>query len=536
MPSNSTYGPHTPAWKSLEHHVAEVRRQRIPDLFAADPRRFEHFSREQSGLLLDFSRQHLDARGLELLLDLAEQTGVAEWTRCMFAGERINNTENRPALHIALRRSADEPLTVDGENIMPLVEAERLRMRHLADRIAAGELNGFSGEPIRAVVNIGIGGSELGAAMAIEALARFRRPGLSVHFVSNIDSAQLDDAIATLDAASTLVIVCSKTFSTLETLSNAKRARQWLTAAGGADAINSQLVGVSANAAAMESFGIAAANRFAVWDWVGGRFSMWSSVGLVAALVLGMHCFEEILAGAREMDAHFDSAELADNLPVLLGLIGVWNRNFLDAHSHVILPYDQRLHRFPVYLQQLEMESNGKRVRRGGEPVECATAPATWGQPGSNAQHSILQQLHQGTSPASIDFLASVRGAGDAPQLRDLLLSNCLAQAQVLAGGWQPEESGDLRPHRHQPGNRGSTLILVAELSAHALGRLVALYEHKVFVQSVIWDVNPFDQWSIESGKQVEPTIRQSLAARAAGAGKYDPIAGALSQIAKWGL
>jgi glucose-6-phosphate isomerase len=454
---------------------------------------------------------------LDGLVDLAKQAGVQRWIELMFDGHPINNTEDRPALHVALRRAADAPLAAYGENVMPLVEAERGKMRALADALHADELRGFTGKPITDIVNIGIGGSDLGAVMAVHALAEDVRRGLHVHFVSNIDGVGLEHVLRRVDAETTLFVICSKTFTTLETIVNATAVRDWLLAAGGNAAVAAQCVAVSTNEAAMNEFGIAPDRRLAMWDWVGGRYSIWSAVGLAIALAVGWPKFQEFHAGAAALDDHFRRAPLDANLPVLLALVGIWNRNFLGAHSHAVLPYDDHLARFPAYLQQLEMESNGKSVRRSGEPVECATCPVIFGEPGSNAQHSFYQLLHQGTERVSIDFLLPVRSGVGRQAAHDLAAANCLAQAWALAEGETHEAGADRNPHRRYPGNRPSSLLLFERLDAATLGKLVALYEHKVYVQGVIWDINSFDQWGVQLGKTLASRLTSSLRNRSEG-------------------
>jgi glucose-6-phosphate isomerase len=499
-----TYGPRTKVWRELTTHAQRLRARSISELFRSDAERFKRFSCDAEGLLLDFSRQLLDVEALEALLDLAEQTEVPRWIELMFGAHPINNTEDRPALHVALRRRADATLHAYAENIMPLVEAERAKMRALANALHAGELRGFTGKPITDIVNIGIGGSDLGIVMAVNALAEDRRPGLGVHFVSNIDGVALAHVLKGVAAETTLFVICSKTFTTLETLVNAKAVREWLLAAGGKAAVAAQCVAVSTNDAALDEFGIAPDRRLAMWDWVGGRYSVWSAVGLTVALAVGWPKFAAFLAGGAAMDEHFRSAPTERNLPVLLALLGVWNRNFLDVPTHAVLPYDDHLARFPAYLQQLEMESNGKSVRRGGEPVESATCPVIWGEPGSNAQHSFYQLLHQGTERVSIDFLLPARSTVGRQNQQDLAAANCLAQAWALAEGDPSERPGATQsPHQRYPGSRPSSLLLFERLDAATLGKLVALYEHKVYVQGVIWDVNSFDQWGVQLGKRL---------------------------------
>jgi glucose-6-phosphate isomerase len=526
--ASETYGPRTPAWRSLTERAKVLGTGSIGELFRSDPRRFERFSCEAEGILLDISRQLLDTPALESLLALAEQTDVPRWIQLMFDGHPINNTEDRPALHVALRRPADKPLLAYGENVMPLVERERAKMRALADALHADELRGFTGKSITDVVNIGIGGSDLGIVMAVQALAEDCRPGLGVHFISNVDGVALAHVLATVDPETTLFVICSKTFTTLETLTNAQAVREWLLAAGGKLAVTAQCVAVSTNEAAMDEFGIAPDRRLAMWDWVGGRYSVWSAVGLTVALAIGWKNFSAFLAGGAAMDEHFRGSPLARNLPVLLALVGVWNRNFRDAPSHAVLPYDDHLSRFPAYLQQLEMESNGKTVRRGGEPVESKTCPVIWGEPGSNAQHSFYQLLHQGTERVSIDFLLPALSAVGRQDQQDLAAANCLAQSWALAEG---DPAGDPRrsPHQRYPGNRGSSLLLFERLDAATLGKLVALYEHKVYVQGVIWDVNSFDQWGVQLGKKLASELAPAIAGDPSRA--YAVIAGAVSKL-----
>ena len=532
MPSD-TYGPRTPAWRSLAFHAEVLRQSTIRQLFDAEPNRFNHFSLEREGLLLDFSRQLLDRHALGLLLELAEQTEVPRWIELMLTGFPVNNTEDRPALHAALRRPADQSLSVEGHDVMPLVEAERRKVRKLADSLHAGELRGYTGKPITDVVNIGIGGSDLGIVMAVEALAEYKKPDLSVHYVSNIDGVTLAHVLDRVDPATTLFVICSKTFTTLETLTNARAVRRWLLERGGERAVAAQCVAVSTNKEAMDEFGIAPDRRLAMWDWVGGRYSIWSAVGLTVALAIGWRSFEALLRGGNAMDEHFRTAPLRENLPVMLALIGVWNRNFLGAPSHAVLPYDDHLHRFPAYLQQLEMESNGKSVRRGGEPVECATCPVVWGEPGSNAQHSFYQLLHQGTERVAVDFLLPANSGVGAQDQQDLAAANCFAQTWALAEG---DPRAEVRgPHQRYPGSRPSTLILFEALDPATLGKLVALYEHKVYVQGVVWDVNSFDQWGVELGKK----LASRLAGAVGGSGEEaaevpGAVGGAIDRFRTW--
>jgi glucose-6-phosphate isomerase len=522
--AEDTYGPRTRAWRELAAHAAALEGCTIRSLFEQDPHRAERFSLDAEGLFLDFSRQLIDAKALELLLALARQTEVPRWIELMFSGFPVNNTEDRAALHAALRRPADRPIHVDGENVMPWVEAERQKMRALADALHAGELRGYTGKPITDVVNIGIGGSDLGIVMAVTALAEHVKPGLRSHYISNIDGVALAHVLASVDPETTLFVICSKTFTTLETLTNAEAVREWLLEKGGPKAVAAQCVAVSTNAEAMDRFGVAPDRRLAFWDWVGGRYSVWSAVGLAVALAVGWPNFEAFLRGGHAMDEHFVREPLERNLPVLLALIGIWNRNFRDTPSHAVLPYDDHLARFPAYLQQLEMESNGKSVRRGGEPVECATCPVIWGEPGSNAQHSFFQLLHQGTSRVSMDFLLPAKSGVGRQAQQDLAAANCFAQSWAFAEGDPSAHDGQARPpHQRYPGDRPNTLILFERLDPETLGKLVALYEHKVYVQGVIWDINPFDQWGVQLGKKLASQLTGSVT----GAG-FDPPAIAL--------
>ena len=517
-------------WQALAAHAKQLRQRHLRDLFAADPQRFETFSRSQLNLLFDFSRQLLDAEALRLLVELARSRGLEQRIAAMFAGERINTTENRAVLHTALRNRSDRPILVDGQDVMPEVRASLAKMRNFVEGVHGGRVHGATGKTFTDIVNIGIGGSDLGIVMATEALAKFRNHNLRLHCVSNIDGVQLGDVLEKADPARTLFVVCSKTFTTLETLSNAKLARQWIVDRLGEGAPARHFAAVSTNAKAMDAFLIPPQNRFTMWDWVGGRYSVWSAVGLSVALALGMDQFELILDGGHEMDQHFASAPFEQNLPVLMGLIGVWNRNFLGMDTLAVLPYDQRLHRFPAYLQQLEMESNGKRTTLGGEPVDYDTGAVLWGEPGSNAQHSFFQLLHQGTAKVALDFLAPVNASGSYQQQQNLALANCFAQAQAFAFG-QAEQQ--VPPHKVHPGNRPSSIVLFPRLGPKTLGRLIALYEHKVFTQSVIWGIDAFDQWGVELGKK----LADSMAAALTDA-PHGPVAsevrGLLSYVTKW--
>ena len=535
-----------PQWQALAAHATQMRQQHLRDLFAADPQRFEKLSRTELNLLFDFSRQLLNEETIRLLVALADARGLKQRIAAMFAGEKINTTENRAVLHIALRNRSDRPILVDGQDVMPEVRASLTKMRNFVDGVHGGRVHGATGKTFTDIVNIGIGGSDLGIVMATEALAKFRNRNLRLHCVSNIDGVQLGEVLEKADPARTLFVVCSKTFTTLETLTNAKIARQWIVDRLGEGAPARHFAAVSTNAKAMDAFLIPPQNRFTMWDWVGGRYSVWSAVGLSVALALGMDQFELMLDGAHEMDQHFASAPFEKNLPVLMGLIGVWNRNFLGMDSLAVLPYDQRLHRFSAYLQQLEMESNGKRTTLDGAPVDYDTGAVIWGEPGSNAQHSFFQLLHQGTANVALDFLAPVNASSAYQEQQNLALANCFAQAQAFAFGQTAEqvradlagkglaeaEIARLTPHKVHPGDRPSSIVLFPRLGPKTLGRLIALYEHKVFTQSVIWGINAFDQWGVELGKKLAESLAPAVEDPAKNS---EPnLIGLLAQVAKW--
>lgn len=537
-----------PEWQALNALMLTEGPRHLRDLFADNPQRFEQFSRCEMDLLFDFSRQRITQPVLTALCQLAEARGLRQQIEAMFSGEPINHTERRAVLHTALRAAGDRSIRVNGQDVMPEVKANLERMRNFVEGVQGGRIVGFTGKHFTDVVNIGIGGSDLGIVMATEALACYRHRNLRLHCVSNIDGSQLADVLETLDPARTLFVVCSKTFTTLETLSNAKVARQWVVDRLGEGAPSRHFAAVSTNAKAMDAFLIAPQNRFTMWDWVGGRYSLWSAVGLSIALAVGMDNFELMLEGARLMDEHFRSTPFENNYPVLMGLIGIWNRNFLGLDSQAVLPYDQRLHRFPAYLQQLDMESNGKRVTRDGQPVECDTGAVLWGEPGSNAQHSFFQLLHQGTARVAIDFIAPVNASSDAQSQHNLALANCFAQAQAFALGYGPEEVqaelkarglddaqiAQLTPHKLHPGNRPSSLLLFPRLGPRTLGKLIALYEHKVFVQSVIWGINAFDQWGVELGKKMADALVPVLERPECATTAAPALQGVLAHVGKW--
>jgi glucose-6-phosphate isomerase len=517
-----------PAWKALAAHAAALADQPLTALFAADPAgRFDTLSVQTLDLLYDFTRQRVTGETIGRLLELARQCELPARIEALFAGEAVNNTEGRAAMHMALRNRSARPMHVAGIDVMPEVHSQLEKMREFVTGVHQGRVLGFTGSRFTDVVNIGIGGSDLGIVMATEAMGRFRNRGIRLHCVSNVDGVELAEALETLNPATTLFVVCSKTFTTQETLANANSAREWLLHELGEKAIGHHFVAVSTNHAAMDDFGIAPQSRFTMWDWVGGRYSLWSTVGLSIALALGMDQFELVLAGGHELDEHFRTAPLERNLPVLMGLLGVWNIDFLGLGSLAVLPYDRRLHRFPAYLQQLEMESNGKSVTRAGAPVACATGNVVWGEPGNNAQHSFFQLLHQGTVGVALDFIAPVNGSSRFLAQQDLALANCFGQAEAFAFGQSAAQvRADLQgrglpaaeverllPHKVHAGNRPSSLILLPRLGPRALGKLIAWYEHKVFVQSVIWDINPFDQWGVELGKKLASSMTDPVRA-----------------------
>lgn len=539
---------HTPEWKALEQHAAGLRTQHLRDLFAQDPKRFETFSRCELNLLFDFSRQRVTSETLSLLISLANARGLRARIDAMFSGEKINTTENRAVLHTALRNRSERPVLVDGKDVMPEIRATLEKMRTFVEGVHSGRIHGHTGKSFTDVVNIGIGGSDLGVVMATEALANYRNRNIRLHCVSNIDGVQLGDTLEKVDPARTLFVVCSKTFTTLETMTNAKLARQWVVDRLGEGAPARHFAAVSTNAKAMDDFLIPPQNRFTMWDWVGGRYSVWSAVGLSVALSLGMDQFELIIEGGYQMDEHFRTAPFEDNLPVLMGLLGIWNQNFLGTDSLPVLPYDQRLHRFPAYLQQLEMESNGKRTTLNGETVEYDTGAVIWGEPGSNAQHSFFQLLHQGTARVALDFLAPVNASSPYQQQQNLALANCFAQAEAFAfgqteaqirqdlssTGLSEAEIATLIPHKLHVGNRPSSVILFSRLGPRTLGRLIALYEHKVFVQSVIWGINAFDQWGVELGKKLADSLTPIVQDPESATNVAPSLRGLIEHVQKW--
>ncbi|MEH6650733.1 MAG: glucose-6-phosphate isomerase [Motiliproteus sp.] len=509
----------SPAWIALEQHCrSELPQLSLPQLFDRQPDRYQRFSVENDGLLLDISKQRLTDQTLQQLLALAEQQDLGRWIDDLFGGAEINSSEGRAALHTALR---DVSGAADSTSIAAEVQRNLDKMATLVKRIHCHQWRGFSGKPITDVVNLGVGGSDLGPLMACHALEEFRvdeAQGLQLHFVSSIDGSQLAELLKHLNQETTLFILSSKSFTTIDTLANADTAKRWLAQKieNPQVLLNQHFIGCSANPQKMSQWGIAETNQLLFWDWVGGRYSVWSVIGLPIALLIGMAGFRRFLAGAAAMDQHFRTAPAALNMPLLLGLVGVWNHNFLHSRGHAVLPYDGRLKYFPAYLTQLEMESNGKSVNRAGQRVDYDTCPIIWGEVGSNAQHAFYQLLHQGTQPVSCDFIAPVlrdlsttaEGTGEQLQTQQqLTLANCLAQSRVLMLGDQAlseqERAAMSRNDQRYPGNQPSTTLLMQQLTPYSLGQLLALYEHKVFVQSVVWEINPFDQWGVELGKQI---------------------------------
>ena len=556
-------------WRQLEAHRDEVCRGHLREWFRQDPGRFDRFSRRIDELLVDYSKHLVTDDTLRLLAQLARERGVESLRDRMFAGERINVTEDRPVLHVALRNRSPRPIIVDGQDVMPAVKAALEHMRTFSDRIRSGSATGFSGRRITDVVNIGIGGSDLGPAMVTQALAPYAREGPRMHFVSNVDGAHLDETLRELHPATTLFIVASKTFTTDETMMNARSAREWFlaktrsaefaestsftktppsaftqaapsaftqaapsadpvpgeTAGHASSHIAKHFVAVSTNEREVRRFGIDPANMFVFWDWVGGRYSLWSSIGLPISIAAGYGRFEQLLEGAHQMDEHFRTTRIEDNLPITLGLLGVWYANFFGAETQAVLPYDQYLQRLPAYLQQLDMESNGKRVDREGRVVDVPTGPVVWGEPGTNGQHAFYQLIHQGTRLIPCDFLIGAQAHHGLAGHHETLMANCFAQSEALAFGKTEDEArGELEaqglspdavtrllPHKVFPGNRPSTTFAYRRLGPKTLGKILALYEHKVFVMGAIWNINSFDQWGVELGKQLAKRIRPEI-------------------------
>ena len=533
--------------EDLRAHKEALAERHLRALFAEDSGRFDRFSLRLDDLLLDYSKNRIVAETMDKLVALAAAAGVQRGRDAMLAGEKINITEGRAVLHTALRNRSGRAVLVDGRDVMPDVRAVLDAMAQFADGVRGGTILGAGGERLTDVVNIGIGGSDLGPAMACRALSPYIQPGLRAHFVSNVDGAHLHDTLKTLDPRRTLFLVASKTFTTQETMTNARSARAWLVDALGEEAVLHHFAAISTNLEAVSAFGIDPARTFGFWDWVGGRYSVWSAIGLPVMIAIGADRFTEFLQGAHEMDEHFRSAPLAQNMPVVLALLGIWYRNVWGFNAHAVLPYDQRLERFAAYLQQLDMESNGKSVRLTGETTSLSTGPLVWGEPGTNGQHAFYQLLHQGSDVIPCDFLVAAEPQEQLGDHHPILLANCLAQTEALmrgktaaevrgelsAAGKNDEEIEALAPHKVFPGNRPSNTLLYRKLDPHTLGRLIALYEHKVFVQGCIWNINSFDQWGVELGKQLAGQLLPMVKGEARIEGRDASTLGLLGAVAR---
>ncbi|MDH5182856.1 MAG: glucose-6-phosphate isomerase [Gammaproteobacteria bacterium] len=516
-----------PAWQNLQDHYEQICNTHLREWFAEDPLRFKKFSLKQSSILLDYSKNRITEETRTLLVALAKQSGLREHIDALFSGGLVNTTEQRPALHTALRNVGGGPVLVDGKDVMPAVRQQLAKMRTFVDDIYTGNWRGYNGQAITDVVNIGIGGSDLGPVMVTEALKPYRMPrGVKVHFMSNVDGSHVVDILNHVQPETTLFIIASKSFTTQESLSNALTVRRWMQdRLSHPDQLAQHFVAVTADRDKAMEFGLPEENIFEFWDWVGGRYSLWSAVGLSVALYLGMDNFEELLAGAHEMDEHFRQAPFEENMPVLMGLLGIWYSNFFGSQTHAILPYDQHLHRFSAYFQQGDMESNGKSVTRDGEAVDYTTGPIIWGETGTNGQHAYFQLLHQGTRPISADFIAPVKTYYPINDHQTILIANFFAQTRALmmgktqtevraelqAEGLSEAEIDRLAPHKVLEGNRPTNTVLIDKLTPRSLGSLIALYEHKIFVQGTIWQINPFDQWGVEFGKRTTSEVLKAL-------------------------
>ncbi len=525
-----------PQWRVLNEHARSLQSVHLRDLFADNPRRAQQFSADAAGIFVDYSKNRITAETMQHLFALVDACALRPAIDAMFAGVPINHTENRPVLHVALRAPRDADIRVDGRNVVPAVHDVLDRMGACADRIRAGNWDGYSGRPIRNIVNIGIGGSDLGPVMATEALKPFAKPGLRVRFVSNIDGAHLQETLRDLDAAETLFIVASKTFTTQETMTNAQSARAWcLAKLKDESAVARHFAAVSTNIDAATEFGIDPDNVFGFWDWVGGRYSLCSAIGLPLMIAVGPDHFRAMLAGFHAMDIHFRDTPWTDNLPVILALLGIWHANFMGYDTHAVLPYSQCLARFPAYLQQADMESNGKSVDRSGHAVDIMTGPIVWGEPGTNGQHAFFQLLHQGTRIVPSDFIAVCRAAEPMGRHQDMLAANCFAQTQALAFGRSAADvetegtPADLVPYKTFSGNRPTNTLVLDALTPRTLGALIALYEHKIFVQGIIWNIYSFDQWGVELGKKLAHRILEDLTRKDDGiSGDHDSSTAAL--------
>ncbi|MCL2673242.1 MAG: glucose-6-phosphate isomerase [Alphaproteobacteria bacterium] len=510
-----------PAWKKLQQHCQQAKGMHMRDMFDSDKDRFKRFSVRLDDMLVDYSKNRITPDTMNLLLDLAEEADIPGAIGDMFAGKPINNTENRAVLHVALRNAAKSHVTYDGVNVKPAIDKVLKQMEEFSYKVQHGQWRGATGQRITDVVNIGIGGSDLGPRMAVEALKHYRQ-NVRVHFVSNVDGTEITEVIERLDPASTLFVISSKSWTTQETMMNALTARCWITDILGPQAIEKHFVALSTNARGVSEFGIDTDNMFEFWDWAGGRYSLWSAIGLPIAISIGFDNFRQLLNGAYAMDTHFLNAPLSENIPVILGLIGVWNTNFLDIRSHAVLPYDQYLHRLPAYLQQADMESNGKSVDRGGKRVKYSTGQVLFGEPGTNGQHSFYQLLHQGTEIISSDFIASAWSFNEAGLHHPVLLSNFIAQPEALMRGKTADEAKDqgcpdnLVPYKVFEGNRPSTSILFDRMTPFNLGKLIAMYEHKIFVQGMLWNINSYDQWGVQLGKELATVVCEQIMSDAA--------------------
>lgn len=516
------------SWKNLAEHYKIASNVHMRDLFAQDANRFEKFSLKIGDILLDYSKNRVTEETMKLLFELAKEAKVQEWMNKMYSGEKINNTENRAVLHIALRNRSNSPIIVDGEDVMPKVNAVLEKIKGFCEKVQGGAWKGYSGKSITDIVNIGIGGSDLGPYMVTEALKPYGKAGLNVHFVSNVDGTHIAETLKKVNPETTLFIIASKTFTTQETLANANSAKAWfLEKAKDSAAVAKHFVALSTNAKEVAAFGIDTNNMFEFWDWVGGRYSLWSAIGLSIAVYIGYDNFIELLSGAHDMDNHFKNTPFEKNIPVVLALLGIWYNNFFDADSHAILPYDQYLHRFAAYFQQGDMESNGKGVTRDGQKVDYSTGPIIWGEPGTNGQHAFYQLIHQGTKLVPADFLAPAQSQNPIGDHHPKLMSNFFAQTEALMKGKtaaeakvELEKAGvtgqtleELTQHKVFSGNRPTNSILFKKLTPKTLGTLIAMYEHKIFVQGMIWDINPYDQWGVELGKQLANKILPELMA-----------------------
>jgi glucose-6-phosphate isomerase len=514
------------AWKDLEAHYQEISGLHMRDLFTSDPGRFEEFSLRLDDILFDYSKNRITRKTMDLLTELARQSGLAEMIEAMFSGEKINNTEGRAVLHVALRNRSNRPILADGKDVMPEVNGVLEKMRVFSDSVRSGEWKGYTGKAITDVVNIGIGGSDLGPQMVTAALAHYAHPTIHSHFVSNIDGTHLAETLKRVSPETTLFIIASKTFTTQETMTNASSAKEWFLAdAKDPGAVAKHFVALSTNTNAVSNFGIDPENMFEFWDWVGGRYSLWSAIGLPIVLSIGMDRFEELLTGAHRVDEHFRTTPFEDNIPVIMGMLGIWYNNFFGAETHAILPYDQYMYRFPAYFQQGDMESNGKGVTKYGEKVDYATGPIIWGEPGTNGQHAFYQLIHQGTKLIPCDFLAPAQSHNPMGKHHTILIANFLAQTEALMEGKSEEEvraelagSGlpvqeleRLVPAKTFEGNRPTNSFVFKKLTPETLGSLIALYEHKIFTQGVIWKINSFDQMGVELGKQLAKVIEPEL-------------------------